>query len=109
MPKDYFRAFERRAISLPVRVSTPGESPSPARLLNLCIGGACLESPGAPKPGALLRLELDAPHLWQPLTLPARVAWSQPTVEGSRIGITFQLDDGKLVGWLLDTLTSGRY
>jgi hypothetical protein len=109
MSRDTFRAFERRAVQLPARISALGGAAVPARLLNLCLAGACIESPFRPTPGSQVRVELDAPDLWQPLVLAARVAWVEPAESNSRIGVAFQFDDARVTGWLLGILTSNAY
>lgn len=109
MAADYFRAFERRACSLPARLYAFGGTPEAARLLNLCLGGACVDSPMRPEDGMLVRLEIDAPNLWKPLVLPARVAWVQQRDRVFRIGLSFRIDDARVMGWLLELLGSGAY
>lgn len=109
MAADYFRAFERRACSLPARLYAFGGTPEAARLLNLCLGGACVDSPMRPEIGMAVRLEVAAPNLWKPLVLPARVAWVRASDRASRMGLSFQIDDARVTGWLLEVLGSSAY
>ncbi len=109
MVADYFRAFERRPAHVPARVSALGRDPEPARLVNLCLGGACVESPLRPEAGSRVRLELDAPNLWKPLLIAAQVAWVRAEPQGSRFGLRFDFDDARITGWLLDILISSAY
>jgi hypothetical protein len=71
----HFRAFARRAIQLPATVSTPADGPKPARLVNLGLGGACVSVSAGLDVGSVVTLEVNAPNLWDPLVVPATVAW----------------------------------
>ena len=62
-------------MNLPATVSTPAEGPRPARLLNLGLGGACVSVGAALDVGGVVTLEVTAPNLWDPLVVPATVAW----------------------------------
>ncbi len=88
----HFRAFARRVINLPVTIATQAQGPRPARLVNLGLGGACIEVPAAPSFGAghLVTLEVTAPNLWDPLVVPATVAWVRLAPAGNQIaGLAF--------------------
>jgi hypothetical protein len=43
--------------------------------LNLGLGGACVSIGAAIDVGAVVTLEVNAPNLWDPLVVPAAVAW----------------------------------
>jgi Tfp pilus assembly protein PilZ len=62
-----------------------------ARLLDLGLGGACLETAERYERGDRLSVELELPGLWDPLVLQAEVAWCEPRAEGSgRVGVEFK-------------------
>ncbi|HEY3495699.1 MAG TPA: PilZ domain-containing protein [Polyangiaceae bacterium] len=90
-PTDHFRSLGRHPADLPVRVSVVGrEGSHAARLLDLGLGGACLEIAERYERGDRLRVELDLPGLWDPLVLDAEVAWCEPRAEGAaRAGLRF--------------------
>src|SRR5262249_36854799 len=55
--------------------STSGERPAGdrIRIVNLSLGGACIEVSDLLMPGTSLELEIVAPTLWDPLVLQGRV------------------------------------
>jgi PilZ domain-containing protein len=73
----HFRAFARRAINLPSTVATQADGPTPARLINLGLGGACIEVSAVPPvaPGTVVTVEVTAPNLWDPLVVLGKIAW----------------------------------
>jgi PilZ domain len=76
MPAErHFRAYSRRAVALPVTISTEGKGARPARLVNLGLGGACVAVSERTEPGTVVTLEVHAPNLWDPLVVVAKVAW----------------------------------
>ncbi len=63
----------------------------PARLTDLGIGGARVLVAQPLPAGTSVELRVDAPQLWQPLTLPGRVAWSHAlTEERAELGLRFE-------------------
>jgi len=91
MPAEpHFRAFARRAVTLAATVATGVDDHRPARLLNIGLGGACVEVRAGLDVGAAVTLELTAPNLWDPLIVPAKVAWIRPSAPGTfHAGFTF--------------------
>jgi PilZ domain len=88
----HFRAFARRAINLPATVASQAHGPRPARLINLGLGGACIEVSAVPPiaPGNVVTVEVSAPNLWDPLVVPGAVAWVRHVAPGSvLVGIAF--------------------
>ena len=74
MPAErHFRAFARRAVTLPVTISTEGGSARSAKLVNLGLGGACVAVSDKTEPGRVVTLEVNAPNLWDPLVVVAKV------------------------------------
>ncbi len=78
-------------------------------MVNLSLAGACLQVATPLEPGIPIRLEVNAPDLWDPLKLPAKVVWLDKVDDGYRAGVQFQYDNAKLAGWLLDILTPEAY
>jgi hypothetical protein len=76
MPAErHFRAFARRAATLPVTISTESAGVRAGRLVNLGLGGACVAMSEPTQPGRVVTLEVHAPNLWDPLVVVATVAW----------------------------------
>ncbi len=71
----HFRAFARRAVNLPATVTAGQAAARPARLVNLGLGGACIEATERLPVGSAVTLQVTAPNLWDPLVVPATVAW----------------------------------
>lgn len=92
----HFRAWPRRkseALVL-IRVGRRGTPMKElrARLLDVGFGGAGLLLNEPIEPEAEVELVLHAPNRWDPLVLPARVAWA--TAEG-RAGLSFRPNDDR--------------
>ena len=107
-----FRAFARRAVALPATVTAPpaGAGPRPARLVELGLGGARVETDGALEPGGTITLEVSAPSLWDPLVVPARVAWVREAGPGSVIaGLTFEHPGTAALPALVELLAASRF
>lgn len=81
----HFRAWPRRPADAPVLLRL-GQSERRAKLVNVGIGGACLHLDAPLTLGALIDVVLHAPNRWDPLVMPARVAWTK----GARAGVAFQ-------------------
>jgi Tfp pilus assembly protein PilZ len=105
-PSDHFRSLGRHPASLPVRVSSAGrEDAHAARLLDLGLGGACLEIEERYERGDKLKLELELPGLWDPLVLEAEVAWCEPRAEGAtRAGVHFTGASGRSLRLIAEAL-----
>jgi PilZ domain len=106
---DHFRVHERRAEPLSGQITTEGGAVHPVRLLNLSLGGACVEVSTAPEVASRLRLELEAPNLWDPLHLIARVVWVEAHQNHFRVGLAFQFERPQVAGWVLDILSDSAY
>ena len=64
------------------------------RIVNLSLGGACIEVAEAVTLGARLTVEIVAPTLWDPLVLPGRVVWSRGDRGAPhRAGLSFEHTD----------------
>jgi Tfp pilus assembly protein PilZ len=108
--KRHFRAFARRAVSLPATVATEANGPRPARLMNLGLGGACLEVPSPLAVGSTITLEVTAPNLWDPLVVPATVTWVRPSDAGpAQAGLAFDHTKKSALPALVELLVAYRF
>jgi len=113
-PAPHFRALARRPVSLPARIAQaaqPINGSGAARLVDLGLGGACLELGQLLKDGTPLRLLIDVPHLWDPLELDARVTWARPGVGRgpARVGVRFEGASGRTLRLLAELLEAEAY
>lgn len=82
----------------------------PARLMNLGLGGACIEVPSPIAVGAAVTLEVAAPNLWDPLVVPATVAWVRPTDGGPTVaGLAFHHAQKSALPALVELLVAYRF
>ncbi len=114
-PPAHFRALGRRAVSLPARIEL-ARQPTAAtlasvRLVDLGLGGACIELGETLEDGADLRLLIDAPHLWDPLALDARVTWARAGQgkEPARVGICFNSTSSKALRLIAELLEAEAF
>lgn len=106
----HFRAFARRAVALPATLGIPPAGPAVARLHNLGLGGACVEVEAPLAVGATVTLEVTAPNLWDPLVVPATVAWTRavrPRV--TLAGLVFRHAERTALPALVELLAAYRY
>lgn len=92
LPRAHFRSYARQPVKLAAVASDSLLSwERPVRIVNLGFGGACLELMEPPPLGINISLRIEAPHLWDPLTLDASVVWaSQQHSRSFRAGVEFQ-------------------
>ncbi len=112
MPANHFRAHARRNVSLPALVSSaPGDWERRARVVNLGLGGACLEIAGPVQPAEPLTVVLTTPTLWDPLTVAAQVAWQEPSddAEPHRVGVRFAYGAGAPLDALVEIVATSGY
>jgi len=105
----HFRAFGRH----PARLSgflggADGLWRRPARIIDLSLGGARLSTDAEVPAGAAVRLSLESPNRWDPLEVPARVAWIHSHDGGSELGVCFEPSPALLRG-LVDLLGANAY
>jgi hypothetical protein len=90
----HFRAHGRRAVRLDVTVESGrahGPSTFNAALIDISLAGAGLELEHALVPGERVRISIATPTLWDPLVVPATVAWSRPLAPAlARAGVRFE-------------------
>jgi hypothetical protein len=80
----HFRAWPRRRSDAPVKLRLAGGERH-ARMTDIGLGGAGLLVDQPLEVGTELEVVLHAPNRWDPLALPARVAWC----DGRRAGVSF--------------------
>jgi hypothetical protein len=110
---DHFRAFARRPVQLTaaIRLASDASWRETARVVDMGLGGACIEVAEALAPGTPVRLQMTSPHLWDPLELRALVAWGR---EGQadkppRIGVRFEHASGNTLRHLVELLETQNY
>jgi hypothetical protein len=95
--------------------SDPGASAEPSagdriRVVNLSLGGACVESAQALSLGTTLELEIVAPTLWDPLLLKGRVVWTRADKSTvPRAGLAFESGDPARAFALFELLSAHDY
>jgi len=112
----HFRSLARQAVSLPgaLRGSGPDQVWNrDVRVVDLGLGGACVEISDAVPPGTSVELVLDTPHLWDPLELSGAVAWARTLPElgggGVLLGVRFQHAGGGVVRALTELLEAEAF
>jgi hypothetical protein len=108
----HFRAYARRPVSLQATAVAGGGSwRHPARLVDLGLGGACVELAESVPVGSPVALIIDAPHLWDPLEIHAVVAWvgQAPSGGAAYLGVKFQGSGGALLRTLAELLEAAAY
>lgn len=110
----HFRAVARQAVNLTgaLRASELVWNRD-VRVVDLGLGGARVEAPEAIEAGTSIELVIEAPHLWDPLTLTGAVAWARtlPDSEGggAQIGVRFRLETGGSVRTLTELLEAEAF
>jgi hypothetical protein len=109
-PLDHFRAFARRPVGLSAIISRgDGTWKRPARLLDLGLGGTCLEMLEAVPNGTAISLSVEAPHLWDPLFLQGEVVWLRSGDGVARVGVRFYHRSGRTLRALTELLETEAY
>jgi PilZ domain len=109
-PRDHFRALARRVVNMPAMVENrDGTWPRTARIMDLGLGGACMELLEVVPPGAPVRLLIEAPHLWDPLALDAQIAWLRVVEGGALVGVRFEHQSGTTLRTLTELLEAEAY
>lgn len=102
----HFRALGRRTVSLRGTLEATGSGVrGSVRVVDLGLGGARVTLELPPRPGTPVRLAVEAPHRWEPLTLDGHVAW----VDDGEAGIAFQTESGATLRALVELLGADAY
>jgi hypothetical protein len=112
----HFRALSRQTVSLPgaLRASDAHVTWNrDVRIVDLGLGGACVEASDSAAAGTNVELVIDTPHLWDPLTLSGAVVWSRrlphPDGGGALIGVRFEHTTGSSVRTLTELLEAEAF
>lgn len=114
-PSSHFRGHGRRQVDLSATLDAgetagPSDAAARVRILNLSLGGACIEVSEPVAPGTSLTLEIVAPTLWDPLVLRGRVVWSRGDRDGTpRAGLSFEHADPARAFALFELLGAHDY
>jgi hypothetical protein len=114
-PSSHFRGHGRRSVDLSATVESGDTSRTRdasllVRILNMSLGGACIEGGEPMTLGMSLTLEIVAPTLWDPLLLRGRVVWSRGERGGtSRAGLSFEHEDAARAFALFELLGAHGY
>ena len=106
----HFRAFARRPVRLPAVMEGFGTRHT-ALVVDLGLGGACLELNGVMDVGTPVRLSIEAPHRWDAVRVEGRVVWVRSATKGGagRVGIAFVDCPGSTLGLLTELLATQAY
>ena len=111
-PSDHFRSLARRPVSLRATIEVkPDTTGSGATLVDLGLGGACVETSAGLSVGQQVCVQLVAPNLWDPLRLEGEVAWQRPGEAGDRVrvGLRFKHDSSAPLLALVELIASNAY
>jgi hypothetical protein len=108
----HFRAHARRKVNLHAQVShgAAGWERS-LRVLDLALGGACVEVLDHVATGDRLEVSFVTPDRWDPLILRARVIWASPSrgAQLARAGLVFEHAEPSQALGLMTLLGSQDY
>jgi Tfp pilus assembly protein PilZ len=110
--RDHFRSLARRSVSLSAILrNIEAGWQSNARIVDLGLGGACLEVERAVTPGSGVSLQVLAPNLWDPLVLEAKVAWcrNSGSERAARVGLSFAHRSSATLRALVELLGAEAY
>ena len=112
----HFRALSRQSVSLPGALLASDSHLTwhrDVRIVDLGLGGACLEASDCAADGTNIELVIDTPHLWDPLTLSGAIVWSRrlpdPEGGGAIIGVRFEHGSGGIVRTLTELLEAQAF
>lgn len=111
-PRDHFRAYGRRKVRLNTQIRADDSNwRREGVIVNLGVGGACIELPDPVPPGTVLVLLINAPNLWDALQLEARVTWSELLDPRglTRAGVEFTHGTGRGLTPLVELLATDPY
>jgi len=82
-----------------------------ARILDLGLGGARVLLNEIIPPSTPIALVIDAPHLWAPLEIDAKVAWAShdPGSAEVQLGVAFEHRSGRSLLLLTNLLEAAAY
>jgi Tfp pilus assembly protein PilZ len=107
--RPHFRAFPRRDITLTAHIAVATGLRSDARLLNVGLGGACVDLAEPLEVGQPVTLHVTTPVLWDPLVVHARVAWLDPEGGRARVGLEFDHARSRVIRALFELLEAEQF
>jgi len=114
----HFRAGSRQVVSLAGALHGAGSDGEQGadwtrdvHVVDLGLGGACVEASDSVAQGTEIELVLDTPHLWDPLTLSGVVAWTRAVADGggALLGVRFEHTTGSAVRTLTELLEAEAF
>ena len=104
----HFRAHPRREVVLRAMISLPSGWRGEATVRDLSLGGVGLTLSEPLRAGDRVIVSFLAPSLWDPLAIPARVAWVGPPTPQGRLqtGLAFEPKDPMGVFALFELLST---
>jgi hypothetical protein len=105
----HFRAHARRAVRLRAVISLSASGwHGEATVHDLSLGGAGVSLGDALQPGGRVVVSFLAPSLWDPLAIPARVAWVRPATgnDPTTAGLLFEPKDPVTVFALFELIST---
>ena len=107
-PRSWFRAHERRSVKLTAVLSHRERGwQRDVIVFDLGLGGACVETPfGAQKDalgvGDRVQVQFVMAERWDPLQIPARVAWTS----AQRAGVAFEFNSPESTWGIFELLAA---
>ena len=110
---NHFRSQSRKGVSLPGALRAADSDVNwnrDGRVIDLSLGGACVETSDSVPAGTSVELVIDTPHLWDPLTLSGAIAWEHSLEPGgARLGVRFNHANGGSVRILTELLEAEAF
>jgi hypothetical protein len=108
--RGHFRALARQAVDLPgTLAASDGGWRSPARVLDLSLGGARISTEVEVPAGAAVRISIESPRHWDPLEIEAEVAWSKVREPATELGVSFHPSSRNTLRSLLELLSDESF
>jgi Tfp pilus assembly protein PilZ len=82
-----------------------------ALVVDLGLGGVCVELSGVMDVGTPVRLSIEAPHRWDAVRVEGRVVWMRSATRGGagRVGIAFSNCPGSTLRVIAELLATQAY
>jgi hypothetical protein len=104
----HFRSQARKRVRYAAQVTTARGQSRETMLIDLSLSGAGLESTELLAVGERVTLSFASPSRWDPVVVPAVVAWSRPGTF-ARIGLSFVYSSSATVYALFETMATLEY
>ncbi|HRH00782.1 MAG TPA: PilZ domain-containing protein [Polyangiaceae bacterium] len=104
----HFRSQARKRVRYPAQLTTARGVVRECVLVDLSLAGARLEAVDILPVGERVSLSFSSPTRWDPIVVPAIVAWSRPG-SFAHIGLTFEFSSSSTVYALFETVAALEY